>query len=87
MISRSLPDAQERARRAQALLDDPMFQEAYHSVGTAQLDVFREADSPTELTVQRAHGILRGLKAVEEYLTSVVNEEKMLAASERHKGR
>lgn len=76
-------DTYVRAARAKALLEDPLFNEAFDVVHNAQIAVFT-GDLCNDEQIMEAHRMVRALRLVKDQLTSVVTDGKML---ERREGK
>jgi spermidine synthase len=69
-------DVTQRAQRAKALLDDPLFKEAFDVLQDAQIRVFTsDVCSPEQLT--EAHRMVRALNALRDQIASIVIDGKM----------
>lgn len=69
-------DVTQRAQRAKALLDDPLFKEAFDVLKSEQIRVFTsDVCSPEQLT--EAHRMVRALNALRDHFASIVIDGKM----------
>lgn len=69
-------DTQQRAQRAKALLDDPLFKEAFDVLENEQISLFTDQVCSAE-QIMEAHRMVRALRAVKTHLTSIIVDGKM----------
>jgi hypothetical protein len=70
-------DVKQRAERAKALINDPLFKEAFDVLHSAQIGVFTgDLCSPEQLA--EAHRMVRALRMLKEELENVIVTGKLL---------
>ena len=70
-------DIKQRAERAKALINDPLFKEAFDVLHSAQIGVFTgDLCSPEQLA--EAHRMVRALRMLKEELENVIVTGKLL---------
>jgi hypothetical protein len=69
-------DILRRAERAKAIINDPIFVEAFDVVLSNQTAVFASMDA-TESQIMEAHRMVRALKAVKDQILSVMIDGKV----------
>jgi len=70
-------DTKQRAERAKALINDPLFKEAFDVLHSAQIGVFTsDVCSPEQLA--EAHRMVRALRMLKEELENVIVTGKLL---------
>lgn len=70
-------DTAQRAARARALLDDPLFNEAFDVVQNAQISLFTTQVCSAEQLME-AHRMVRALRLLREQFEAVVLNGKLL---------
>lgn len=70
-------DVQQRAARAKALLEDPLFKEAFDVLENAQVSLFTDQVCSAE-QIMEAHRMVRALRLLREQLTSFITDGKLL---------
>ncbi len=70
-------DVQQRAARAKALLEDPLFKEAFDVLENAQVSLFTDQVCSAEQLME-AHRMVRALRLLREQLTSFITDGKLL---------
>ena len=69
-------DVKQRAERAKALINDPLFKEAFDVLHSAQIGVFTgDLCSPEQLA--EAHRMVRALRMLKEELENVIVTGKL----------
>jgi len=69
-------DVKQRAERAKALINDPLFKEAFDVLHSAQIGVFTgDLCSPEQLA--EAHRMVRALRMLKEELENVMTTGKL----------
>lgn len=69
-------DVTQRAQRAKALLDDPLFKEAFDVLKSEQIAVFTSNVCNHEQLTE-AHRMVRALNALRDHFASIVIDGKM----------
>lgn len=70
-------DTRQRAERAKALINDPLFKEAFDVLHSAQIGIFT-GDLCNSEQLAEAHRMVRALRALREQFENVINTGKML---------
>ena len=70
-------DVQQRAARAKALLEDPLFKGAFDVLENAQVSLFTDQVCSAEQLME-AHRMVRALRLLREQLTSFITDGKLL---------
>jgi hypothetical protein len=70
-------DTALRAQRAKALLEDPLFKEAFDVVENEQISLFTEQVCSAEQLME-AHRMVRALRLLKDQLTSYIVDGKLL---------
>lgn len=82
-------DPIKRALMAKAILDDPLFKEAFDVLESAQISLFTTQVCDAEQLME-AHRMVRALRLLKEQFTSVVTDGKLLERREekrkQHRG-
>jgi hypothetical protein len=69
-------DVTQRAARARAILDDPLFTEAFDVLICTQIDVFK-SEACDDAQLIEAQRMVRALNAVRDQLTSVITDGQL----------
>ena len=78
-------DKHQRAERAKALINDPLFKEAFDVLHSAQIGIFTgDLCSPEQLA--EAHRMVRALRMLREHFENVITTGKMLERQQQQKG-
>lgn len=77
-----IKDLAQRAAKARAILDDPLYREIMASLRQKQIDVFLSGAGPDE--VKEAQAIVAALKLVDNAFRSTLTDERMF---DRRKGK
>jgi len=67
----------QRAERAKALINDPLFKEAFDVLHSAQIGIFT-GDLCNSEQLAEAHRMVRALRALKEHFENVIVTGKML---------
>lgn len=82
-------DPIKRALRAKAILDDPLFKEAFDVLESVQISLFTTQVCDAEQLME-SHRMVRALRLLKEQFTSVVTDGKLLERREekrkQHRG-
>jgi type 1 glutamine amidotransferase len=82
-------DVMHRAQRAQAIINDPVFVEAFNVVLSNQTAVFASSES-SESQIMEAHRMVRALRAVKDQIQSAIVDgkifERRLEKEKQHRG-
>jgi hypothetical protein len=69
-------DTQQRAHRAKAIIEDPLFKEAFDVLENAQLSIFTGQACDAEQLME-AHRMVRALRLLKDQLESVIIDGKL----------
>jgi hypothetical protein len=78
-------DVKQREHRARAIIDDPLFKEAFDVLLNAQISVFTNASCDAE-QIMEAHRMVRALRSVKDQLLHVITDGKIFDRREEKKG-
>jgi len=66
----------DRASKLKRMKEDPVFQEMMEAVKMVQVNIFLDTNSTTEAR-DEAHDIVRALGRIEDYINTVLTDEKI----------
>jgi hypothetical protein len=70
-------DTTQRAHRAKAIIEDPLFKEAFDVLENAQLSIFTGQACDAEQLME-AHRMVRALRMLKDQLEHVITDGKLL---------
>lgn len=71
-----MASVKDKASKVKRLQNDPVFQEVFEAVKMLQVSIFMNPNSTVE-DRDEAHDIVRALSKVEDYINTVLTDEKI----------